>query len=77
VARTVKINVCSVLVGKGTGKRLFGKNGREWEDDIEVVHKRNMTMVVECLSGAEQEQENCFGNFLKFLSSIKCEKHIV
>jgi hypothetical protein len=29
VARTVKINVCSVLVGKGTGKRLFGKNGRE------------------------------------------------
>jgi hypothetical protein len=27
VARTVKINVFSVLVGKDTGKRLFGNHG--------------------------------------------------
>jgi hypothetical protein len=29
VARTVKINVCSVLVGKAKGKRMFGKHGCE------------------------------------------------
>jgi len=28
-ARTVKINVCSVLVAKAKGKRLFGSHGYE------------------------------------------------
>jgi len=29
VTRTVKINVCSVLVGEAKTKRLFGKHGYE------------------------------------------------
>jgi hypothetical protein len=29
VARTVKINVCGVLVGKGRGKRMIGNHGYE------------------------------------------------
>jgi len=35
-ARRVKINVCSVLVGKAKGKTLFGKQSYEGEDNIEM-----------------------------------------
>ena len=39
VARTVNMNVFSILVGKAKGKRQFGKHGYEWEYNIEVVLK--------------------------------------
>ena len=34
--RTVEINVCGVLFGKAKGKRIFGKHGYEWEDNIQM-----------------------------------------
>ena len=36
VVRTVKINVCNVLVGEAKGKRQFGKHGYEWENNIKM-----------------------------------------
>lgn len=36
VTTTIIINLCSVLVGEATGKRLSGKHGYEWEDNIQI-----------------------------------------
>jgi len=74
VTRTVKVNLCNVLVGKAKGKTLFGQQSYKMRIILKWILKKYDQGRVMFIRGTTRTRIFCCGRFSSNLEPIKWMK---